>query len=195
MVEVTRCLRLGLVDGRLFDFYIFRCGWLVRDNDLLFEDYGILPYVLDILSIARTEKKIPTAIVIISFRLRLKIIHRLRHINSAINLQILLNRTGRIQERATLHKIPNGLFLEFQIPRHLGVTVNHFLWSFWVIIIIISVILRWGSVGLSDITSESLFKLRIYYRKILMHTFVARHFFARNKFLIGGNWKSNNTLQ
>lgn len=24
---------------------------------------------------------------------------------------------------------------------------------------------------------------------------MARHFFTRNKFLIGGNWKSNNTLQ
>lgn len=28
-----------------------------------------------------------------------------------------------------------------------------------------------------------------------MRTFASRCFFARNKFIIGGNWKSNNTLQ
>ena len=29
----------------------------------------------------------------------------------------------------------------------------------------------------------------------MIRSFVARHFFARNRILIGGNWKSNNTLQ
>lgn len=28
-----------------------------------------------------------------------------------------------------------------------------------------------------------------------MRTFITRQFFSRNKFLIGGNWKSNNTLK
>ncbi len=28
-----------------------------------------------------------------------------------------------------------------------------------------------------------------------MRTFVTRQFFARNKFIIGGNWKSNNSLK
>lgn len=40
---------------------------------------------------------------------------------------VLFDSTGGIEKGATLHKIPNTILSKFDIPRHMSVTVSHFL--------------------------------------------------------------------